>query len=239
MSTPSTVATRRGWYAVSPVARASKRCLDVVLASCGLIAAAPLLAIIAAAIRISMGPPVLFHHERPGYRGRPFRLVKFRTMDERRDELGALMPGRARVTRVGAILRRTSLDELPELWNVLKGEMSIVGPRPLLMEFLDYYTPEQSRRHDIRPGMTGWAQIHGRRSVQMQQRIAMDVWYVDHWSARLDARIMLATIGQVLTGASAEPTHGVAVADLGWATLGTTAEQTDEAGASEEDPSAR
>jgi lipopolysaccharide/colanic/teichoic acid biosynthesis glycosyltransferase len=216
----------------------SKRCLDVILASSGLVAAAPLLAVIAVAIRVSMGSPVLFHHERPGYRGRPFRLVKFRTMDERRDEQGALMTGRARVTRVGAILRRTSLDELPELWNVLKGEMSIVGPRPLLMEFLDYYTPEQSRRHDVRPGMTGWAQIHGRRSVQMQQRIALDVWYVDHWSARLDARIMLATIGQVLTGASAEPTHGVAIADLGWATLGGPREPAAGTETREEGPSA-
>jgi lipopolysaccharide/colanic/teichoic acid biosynthesis glycosyltransferase len=124
---------------------------------------------------------------------------------------------RARVTRLGSLLRRTSLDEVPELWNVLRGDMSIVGPRPLLTEFLQYYTDEQARRHDVLPGMTGWAQIHGRRDVQMQERIALDVWYVDNWSLRLDARIMLATIAQIVSGSSeSEPVQPVPFDQLGW-----------------------
>jgi sugar transferase EpsL len=195
---------------------ATKRLLDVVLAACGLIAAAPLLLVIAIAIRLSMGSPVLFRQLRPGLHGRPFELVKFRTMRDPTDAQGNVIETRRRVTRVGSILRRTSLDEIPELYNVLRGEMSVVGPRPLLMEFLEYYNSTQRRRHGMRPGMTGWAQVHGRRTVQMQQRIALDVWYVDHWSLRLDARIMLITIGQILRGQGAEPTRGVPVAELGW-----------------------
>jgi lipopolysaccharide/colanic/teichoic acid biosynthesis glycosyltransferase len=206
-----------GWAGSRPLDRFGKRALDVLLATCGLLAFSPILAISALLIRITMGPPVLFRQSRPGRGGRPFEIIKFRTMTDQRGPDGQLAPGRDRVTRVGALLRRTSLDELPELWNVLRGEMSIVGPRPLLMEFLAYYTPDQLRRHDVRPGLTGWAQIHGRRSVEMQERIALDVWYVDHWSWRLDARIMLATIGMVLRGEHAEPTQSVPTAELGWA----------------------
>ena len=179
---------------------ATKRLLDVVLSVCGLIASAPLLLLMAIAIRLSMGSPVLFRQLRPGLHGKPFELVKFRTMRDPTDARGNLIETRQRVTRVGSILRRTSLDEIPELYNVLRGEMSIVGPRPLLMEFMEYYNSTQRRRHAMRPGMTGWAQVHGRRAVQMQERIALDVWYVDNWSLQLDARIMLTTIGQMLRG---------------------------------------
>ncbi|RLE17282.1 MAG: sugar transferase, partial [Actinobacteria bacterium] len=176
------------------------------------------LLLIAVLIRLSMGSPVLFRHVRPGLHGRPFTLVKFRTMrEEEASSGGGAQNSRTRVTRLGSVLRKTSLDELPELWNVLRGEMSIVGPRPLLTEYLEYYTREQARRHDVRPGMTGWAQIHGRREVPMQQRIALDVWYIDHWSLRLDADIMLGTLGKLLRGENAEPTVVVAPADLGWA----------------------
>jgi sugar transferase EpsL len=201
---------------MKPGPLATKRLLDVVLAACGLIAAAPVLLLIAIAIRLSMGSPVLFRQLRPGLHGQPFELVKFRTMRDPTDAQGNVIETRQRVTRVGSILRRTSLDEIPELYNVLRGEMSVVGPRPLLMEFMQYYNATQRRRHDMRPGMTGWAQIHGRRNLQMQARIAMDVWYVDHWSLRLDARIMFATIGQIIRGADAEPERSVPIKELGW-----------------------
>jgi len=175
------------------------------------------LLLIAVLIRLSMGSPILFHHVRPGLHGQPFALVKFRTMRQPASRSPALPEEtRNRVTRLGSLLRRTSLDELPELWNVLRGEMSIVGPRPLLMAFLDYYTPEQARRHDVPPGMTGWAQVHGRREVQMQERIALDLWYMDHWSLRLDAKIMLETIGQIVRGSGSEPSRPVPIEDLGW-----------------------
>ena len=201
------------------VERSVKRLLDLVLSGCGLVAFAPILLAIALAIRISMGSPVLFRQVRPGYKGRPFAVVKFRSMREAFDQSGQRLSDSERVTRLGRFMRRTSLDELPELWNVLRGEMSVVGPRPLLMEYLAWYTAEQMRRHDLRPGMTGWAQIHGRREVQMQERIALDVWYVDHWSLRLDARIILTTIGQVVRGQGAVPTTPVPITELGWATL--------------------
>jgi sugar transferase EpsL len=201
---------------MNPMPLATKRLLDVVLAACGLIASAPVLLVMAIAIRLTMGSPVLFRQSRPGLHGQPFELVKFRTMRDPTDAQGNVIETRQRVTRVGSILRRTSLDEIPELYNVLRGEMSIVGPRPLLMEFMQYYNATQRRRHDMRPGMTGWAQVHGRRTVQMQERIALDVWYVDNWSLRLDAHIMLTTIGQILRGQGAEPTRGVPVAELGW-----------------------
>jgi sugar transferase EpsL len=201
---------------MTPGPLATKRLLDVVLAACGLVASAPVLLVIAIAIRLSMGSPVLFRQTRPGLHGQPFELVKFRTMRDPTDAQGNVIETRQRVTRVGSILRRTSLDEIPELYNVLRGEMSVVGPRPLLIEFMQYYNSTQLRRHDMRPGMTGWAQVHGRRTVQMQERIALDVWYVDNWSLRLDARIMLTTVGQILRGQGAEPTRGVPVAELGW-----------------------
>jgi lipopolysaccharide/colanic/teichoic acid biosynthesis glycosyltransferase len=197
-----------------------KRALDVVLSGSALVAFSPVLLVIALAIRVTMGSPVFFRQQRPGLRGQPFTLLKFRSMREASHADGRVLSDRERVTRVGRAIRRTSLDELPELWNVLRGEMSLVGPRPLLMEYLAYYTAEQHRRHAVPPGITGWAQIHGRRQVQMQERIALDVWYVDHWSLRLDARIIVATIGQVVRGQGAEPTVAVPIAELGWTTMG-------------------
>jgi lipopolysaccharide/colanic/teichoic acid biosynthesis glycosyltransferase len=204
---------------MGPCPRRIKRLLDVVLAGCALTALSPVLLAIALAIRSTMGSPVLYRQQRPGYKGRPFTLLKFRSMREAFDTHGRRLGDRERTTHVGRLIRRTSLDELPELWNVLRGEMSIVGPRPLLMEYLDFYTPDQMRRHDVRPGMTGWAQVHGRRGVQMQQRIALDVWYVDHWSLRLDARIILDTVVQVLRGQGAEPTVAIPIHQLGWARM--------------------
>jgi lipopolysaccharide/colanic/teichoic acid biosynthesis glycosyltransferase len=177
-----------------------KRCLDVVLSACGLVVLAPLMAVVALAIRLTMGPPVLFRHTRPGLHGRPFVMLKFRTMTNARGEDGELLPADQRLTRLGILLRRWSIDELPELWNVLRGEMSLVGPRPLLMEYLPRYSPEQMRRHDMRPGMTGLAQIKGRHRVGWDERFRLDVAYVDRWSLRLDAAILRATIGVVFEG---------------------------------------
>jgi lipopolysaccharide/colanic/teichoic acid biosynthesis glycosyltransferase len=141
-----------------------------------------------------MGPPVFFRQLRPGLHGRPFRVVKFRTMADARDARGGLLPDAARLTAVGRVLRATSLDELPQLWNVLRGELSLVGPRPLLMQYLPRYSPEQARRHDVLPGVTGWAQVHGRNALSWEDKFALDVWYVDHWSPWLDLRILAATL---------------------------------------------
>lgn len=182
-----------GWWPGRP-----KRCFDCVVAAIGLALLAPALAMIALAIRLAMGPPVIFRQERPGRHGRPFALYKFRTMSEAHDARGRTLPDRARLTRLGRALRRTSLDELPELVNVLKGDMSLVGPRPLLMRYLARYTPEQSRRHEVRPGITGWAQLNGRDTLPWVDRFALDVWYVDHQSLRLDVRILLSTIVKTL-----------------------------------------
>ena len=164
------------------------------------------LAVVALVIRVLDGGPVLFRQTRPGYRGRPFDLVKFRSMSVERDPSGELLPDRDRITPTGAFLRKTSLDELPELLNVLKGEMSLVGPRPLLMEYLDRYTPEQRRRHDVPPGITGWAQVHGRNALSWDEKFALDIWYVDNHSLAVDLEILVMTVGQVLKreGISAE-----------------------------------
>lgn len=175
-----------------------KRALDVAVAGCVLVALAVPMAAIALAVRLTMGRPVLFVQERPGLGGRPFRLHKFRTMREDRDAHGALLPEEERVTRLGELLRDTSLDELPELWDVLRGEMSLVGPRPLLLEYLALYTPEQARRHDVRPGLTGLAQVAGRNGLDWERRFELDVWYVDHWSLGLDLRILARTLWAVL-----------------------------------------
>ena len=165
-----------------------------------------ILAVVALVIRMLDGGPVLFRQTRPGYRGRPFDLLKFRSMSAQRDASGELLPDRDRITPTGAFLRKTSLDELPELINVLKGEMSLVGPRPLLMEYLDRYTPEQRRRHDVRPGITGWAQVHGRNALSWDEKFALDLWYVDNHSLVVDLEILAMTVGQVLKreGISAE-----------------------------------
>lgn len=176
-----------------------KRAVDVVGALGALLLLAPLIAVIALAVRLALGSPVLFRQRRAGLDGEPFELLKFRTMTDARDATGALLPDAARLTRFGRFLRSTSLDELPELLNVLRGEMSLVGPRPLLLDYLPHYSPEQARRHAVKPGITGWAQVQGRNSTSWDTRIGLDVWYVDHWSPWLDLRILLLTVVKVLT----------------------------------------
>ena len=175
-----------------------KRSGDIAAAVVGLIALAPLMGLIALAIRFSMGRPLLFCQRRPGAGGRPFTMFKFRTMLDRCDPQGQPLPDAERLTRLGNFLRHTSLDELPELFNVLRGDMSLVGPRPLLMEYLDRYSAEQFRRHEARPGITGWAQVNGRNAIPWEEKFRLDVWYVDHWSLGLDLRILLSTVRKVL-----------------------------------------
>jgi lipopolysaccharide/colanic/teichoic acid biosynthesis glycosyltransferase len=178
---------------------AVKRAFDRGCAAAGLMAAAPVMAATALAVRASMGSPVLFRQRRPGLGGQPFEVVKFRTMRDATDASGRPLPDGERLTRVGQLLRATSLDELPQLWNVLRGELSLVGPRPLLMQYLPRYSPEQARRHDVLPGITGWAQVHGRNAVDWAERFRLDVWYVDHWSLSLDAKILLMTVWSVVS----------------------------------------
>ncbi len=175
-----------------------KRVMDVGLAAVGLAAAAPVLAAIGVAIWVTMGRPVLFRQERAGLRGRPFVLWKFRTMLEPGDPRARGPSDEERLTRLGAFLRATSLDELPSLWNVLRGDMSLVGPRPLLMRYLPRYSPEQARRHEVKPGVTGWAQVNGRNALTWPEKFALDVWYVDHWSLWLDLKILAMTVVKVL-----------------------------------------
>jgi sugar transferase EpsL len=175
-----------------------KRAFDLVAASVGLIALAPLLGMTALAIRLVLGRPVIFAQRRPGWHGRPFVLYKFRTMSGASAGDGRLLPDRERLTRLGRLLRQTSLDELPELVNVIRGDMSLVGPRPLLMEYLPRYTREQARRHDVRPGITGWAQLNGRNTLPRERRVALHVWYVEHQSFLLDTRILLLTVWHAL-----------------------------------------
>ncbi len=172
--------------------------MDVVGAVAGLVTLAPVIGATAVALRFSVGAPVLFRQRRPGIEGRPFELVKFRTMTDARDAAGNLLPDVERLTRVGKVVRSLSLDELPQLWNVLKGDMSLVGPRPLLMQYVERYSPEQARRHDVRPGITGWAQVHGRNAVDWEERFKLDVWYVDNWSLALDLKILARTLRSVL-----------------------------------------
>lgn len=177
--------------------RFGKRALDLALTMPGLVVAGPLMAGVAVAIRLDMGSPVLFRQERPGERGEPFVLLKFRTMSDARDDEGNLLPDDQRLTKVGALVRRLSLDELPQLLSVLKGEMSLVGPRPLLMEYLERYTPEQARRHTVKPGITGWAQVNGRNALSWDEKFALDVYYVDHQSLLLDLKILAKTLTKV------------------------------------------
>lgn len=183
-----------------------KRLIDVLIAFSGLLFLAPLMVVLAALIRLQMGSPVIFRQTRPGLGGRPFRMLKFRTMRDVFDTQGHSLPDDQRITRLGSFLRSTSLDELPELWNVLKGDMSLVGPRPLLTEYLPLYSAEQARRHEVRPGITGWAQVNGRNALSWDERFRLDVWYVDNCSLWLDIRILLMTIRKVLAreGISAE-----------------------------------
>jgi lipopolysaccharide/colanic/teichoic acid biosynthesis glycosyltransferase len=175
-----------------------KRVFDLVVACLGLAALAPVMAAVGALVRWRLGRPVLFRQERAGRDGRPFELVKFRTMRDARTADGRLLPDEERLTPLGEWLRSTSLDELPELVHVVSGRMSLVGPRPLPTSYLGRYSEEQARRHEVRPGITGWAQVNGRNATTWKERFAMDVWYVDHRSTRLDLRILGRTIGQVL-----------------------------------------
>ncbi len=179
------------------MSRIVKRCIDILVAALVLLLLAPLLACVALVVRLQMGSPVLFRQVRPGYKAKPFTLLKFRTMNSVGDEQGSLLPDEERLTKLGALLRRYSVDELPQLWNVLKGEMSLVGPRPLLMQYLERYTPEQARRHEVKPGVTGWAQVNGRNALSWEERFQLDVWYVDHWSLWLDVKIIMKTIRKV------------------------------------------
>jgi sugar transferase EpsL len=186
--------------------QAIKRVVDIVGASVGIILFAPVMLVVALLVLLTMGRPVLFRQQRPGLRGKPFTLYKFRTMRDARTPSGELLPDALRLTKFGRWLRSTSLDELPELFNVLKGEMSLVGPRPLLMEYLPRYSPEQARRHDVKPGITGWAQVNGRNALSWEEKFRLDVWYVHHWNLWLDMKILLLTIWKVLKreGISAE-----------------------------------
>ena len=188
-----------------------KRLVDMALAAFGLLALSPVLAVIAAAIYFTMGGPILFTHVRAGAAGRPFKLFKFRSMTDKRDANGNLLPDAERITRLGNFLRRSSLDELPELFNVLRGDMSLVGPRPLLIQYLPLYTSEQMRRHTVRPGITGWAQINGRNAISWEKKFEHDVWYVDHQSLWLDIKILFLTVWQVLRrDGISQPGHATA-----------------------------
>jgi lipopolysaccharide/colanic/teichoic acid biosynthesis glycosyltransferase len=175
-----------------------KRLMDIFGSIFGLLLLSPLLIIASILIRLTFGKPVFFGQIRPGLHGKPFRMIKFRTMTNECDENGHLLPDEKRITPFGMFLRKTSIDELPELFNVLKGDMSLVGPRPLLMQYLPLYSPEQARRHEIKPGITGLAQVNGRNAITMEERFIYDVWYVDHLSLLLDTKIILLTILKVM-----------------------------------------
>lgn len=183
-----------------------KRLIDILASLLLLLLLSPLLLVVSLMVLVNFGAPVTFSQLRPGLGGRLFRLVKFRTMTQQRGSDGELLPDEQRLTKFGRMLRASSLDELPELWNVLKGEMSLVGPRPLLPQYLDRYTARQSKRHDVRPGITGWSQVNGRNSVDWDTRLEMDVWYVEHQSITLDLKILAMTVATVLkrSGVSAE-----------------------------------
>ena len=180
--------------------RSGKRLVDLVLVVPAFVILAPVIVLLGLSVRWRLGSPVFFRQRRPGLHGRPFTLLKFRTMTDARNEEGRLIPDEQRLTRFGRFLRRTSLDELPELINVLRGEMSLVGPRPLLVEYLERYTVEQARRHEVVPGITGWAQVNGRNALTWEEKFEFDVWYVDHLSLWLDMRILVRTILQTVAG---------------------------------------
>lgn len=183
-----------------------KRAFDLVLTLPAALLLSPVLLVVALLVRLKLGSPVLFRQKRPGLHGRTFELVKFRTMTDARGPDGALLPDAVRLTPFGQFLRRSSLDELPELWNILRGEMSLVGPRPLLVEYLPLYDTAQARRHEVRPGLTGWAQINGRNTLSWEEKFAADVWYVDNRSLWLDSKVLALTVAAVLTR------HGISAA---------------------------
>jgi lipopolysaccharide/colanic/teichoic acid biosynthesis glycosyltransferase len=176
----------------------SKRIMDLVLTIAGLILLSPLMLVTALVVWIGLGSPVIFGQKRPGYKTKIFTIYKFRTMRDVKDASGKLLPDSQRLTKLGKFLRSISVDELPELFNVLRGEMSIVGPRPLLISYLDRYSPEQNRRHNVMPGITGWAQVNGRNALSWEEKFALDVWYVDNWSLWLDIKILFMSVGKVL-----------------------------------------
>ena len=175
-----------------------KRLIDIGLASIALVLLSPVLLVVAGLVWFFLGSPVLFTQNRPGLNAKTFKMIKFRTMRDATDSDGNTLPDSERLTKFGLFLRASSLDELPELWNVLKGDMSLVGPRPLLIEYLDLYTPEQMRRHEVRPGITGWAQVNGRNAISWEDKFSFDIWYVDNQSIRLDIKILLLTVRKVL-----------------------------------------
>lgn len=175
-----------------------KRLFDFVVASLLIVITSPLMLVVALLVAIKLGRPVLFKQQRPGYKAKPFYIYKFRTMTNERDESGKLLPDAVRLTPFGQFLRKYSLDELPQLFNVWRGDLSLVGPRPLLMEYLPLYTPEQARRHDVKPGITGWAQVNGRNALSWEEKFKLDVWYVDHQSFRLDMKILWLTVKKVI-----------------------------------------
>jgi len=183
---------QRGWRL------AAKRMVDLSASLLGLLIAAPIIAFVALLVRISYGSPVLFRHQRPGRDNKLFHVYKFRTMSNERDADGKLLPDAQRLTRLGRTLRSTSLDELPQLWNVLQGHLSLVGPRPLFVHYLELYDDEQKRRHDVLPGITGWAQIKGRNAISWEEKFELDLWYVDRWNFWLDIKILFLTLPAVL-----------------------------------------
>ncbi len=194
----------------------SKRIFDLLVTSIGLLLISPFFLILALVVWFQIGSPVFFKQRRPGYRGKLFYIYKFRTMTNQTDEQGRLLPDENRLTLLGRFLRSSSLDELPELVNVLRGEMSLVGPRPLLTQYLDRYTPEQARRHNVLPGITGWAQIHGRNALTWEDKFRLDVWYVDHWTFRLDIIILIQTLGKVIRREGiSQPGHATAEEFMG------------------------
>jgi sugar transferase EpsL len=194
----------------------AKRIFDLAFTVPGLVLISPLLLILATLVRLIHGSPVLFRQQRPGYLGKPFFIYKFRTMTDGRDAHGSLLSDEQRLTRLGRFLRTTSLDELPELFNVLRGEMSLVGPRPLLMQYLPRYSPEQARRHHTLPGITGWAQVNGRNALTWQDKFRLDVWYVDNWSLGLDIKILWLTFAKVLKREGiSQPGHATAEEFMG------------------------
>lgn len=175
-----------------------KRIFDIIIASFALILLSPLYLYVAYKVRKNLGSPVIFRQVRPGLNGKPFEMIKFRTMTDERDEKGNLLPNEQRLPKFGKMLRSTSLDEMPELWNVIKGDMSIVGPRPLLMDYLPLYNEEQAKRHKVRPGMTGYAQVNGRNAISWEKKFELDTWYVENQSIWLDFKIMFQTVKKVL-----------------------------------------
>jgi len=191
-----------------------KKLVDKTTACLLLMIVSPLIGVIALLIWVTMGRPLLFRQKRSGLNGRPFQIIKFRTMSDKRDSVGRALPDEVRLTAVGRFLRAMSLDELPELWNVLRGEMSLVGPRPLMAQYLERYSPEQARRLEVLPGITGWAQIHGRNHLSWEQKFALDVWYVDAWSLRLDFHILFETMLYVLRREGIRPSNCASVSEF-------------------------